>query len=55
MTVPYVLPALLADPKLTEGVTVLVNARMYDGTGAPVKDNATVLIRDGYISGGVGS
>ncbi len=50
MTVPYVLPALLADPKPTEGVTVLVNARLFDGTGAPVKDDATVLIRDGYIS-----
>ncbi len=51
MTVPYVLPALLADPNPKEGVTALVNARLFDGTGAPVKDGATVLVRDGYISG----
>ena len=45
MTVPYVLPALLADPNPKESVTALVNARLFDGTCAPVKDGATVLIR----------
>ena len=49
VNVPFVTPALLADPPPAEGTTVLVNARLFDGTGSSVRDGATVVIEDGYI------
>ena len=50
VNVPFVSPALLADPAPPEGVLVLLNARLFDGTGAPVRENATVVIEDGFIA-----
>ena len=50
MNVPFVSPALLADPQPAEGVLVLANARLFDGTGAAVREDATVVIQDGYIA-----
>ena len=50
MNVPFVSPALLADPSPGPGVTVLAHARLFDGSGAPPQHDATVVIRDGLIS-----
>lgn len=50
MSVPFVLPCLLADPPPAAGRTVLVNARLFDGTGAPVTDGTVVTIEDGRIT-----
>ena len=50
MNVPFVSPALLADPKPSSGSTVLINARLFDGTGTPVRDGATVVIKDGFFA-----
>lgn len=49
MSVPFLLPCRLADPAPSEGSTVLANARLFDGTGSPVRDAVTVTISDGYI------
>jgi imidazolonepropionase-like amidohydrolase len=49
MSVPFLLPCLLADPAPAQGTTVLTNARLFDGTGSAVRDNATVTITDGHI------
>ncbi len=56
MSVPFLLPCLLADPEPPEGTTVLINARLFDGTGSAPRDGISVTITDGYIaevSGGV--
>lgn len=50
MSTPYLLPCLLADPTPARGVTVLTNARLFDGTGAPVEEAAAVVIEDGSIT-----
>ncbi len=47
---PFVLPCLLADPPPSSGSTVLTNARLFDATGGPVKEGATVVIEDGVIA-----
>jgi imidazolonepropionase-like amidohydrolase len=47
--VPARLPALLAAPPPGATPLRLTNARLLDGTGAPPRDNATVLVRDGRI------
>ena len=49
MSVPFLLPCLLADPDPAAGVTVLTNARLFDGTGAPVREGLSVVVKDGYI------
>ena len=50
MTIPFRLPCLLADPEPAPGRTVLRNARLFDGTGAGVRDGVTVTIDDGRIT-----
>lgn len=50
MSVPFLLPCLLADPEPASGTTVLTNARLFDGTGSPVRDATSVTITDGYIA-----
>jgi imidazolonepropionase-like amidohydrolase len=47
--VPARLPALLADPPAATGRLWLTGARLFDGTGAPVRDPAAVLVADGRI------
>lgn len=49
MSVPFLLPCLLADPDPAGGTTVLANARLFDGTGAPAREGVSVVIEDGYI------
>jgi imidazolonepropionase-like amidohydrolase len=49
VSVPFLLPCLLADPDPASGVTVLANARLFDGTGAPVREGVSVVVEDGYI------
>jgi imidazolonepropionase-like amidohydrolase len=57
--VPARLPALLADPPASSGRLWLTGCRLLDGTGAPVRESAAVLVTDGRIelvgsaSGGV--
>ena len=43
------LPASLADQQPGTGRLALVGARLFDGTGAPVRDRVTVLLRDGRV------
>lgn len=50
MSVPFLLPGRLADPEPLPGTTVLVNARLFDGTGADIQDGVSVVIADGYIA-----
>ena len=42
-------PALLASPAPGTGRLWLTGARMFDGTGGPVRDRAAVLVEDGVI------
>lgn len=49
MSIPFTLPCLLADPPPANGATVLSNARLFDGTGAPVRDDMTVILEGGRI------
>jgi imidazolonepropionase-like amidohydrolase len=51
---PPRLGALLAAPPAASGRLWLTNARLFDGTGAPARDGAAVLVEDGTITG-VGS
>ena len=44
------IPALLAAPPTAEGRLYLLNARLFDGTGAAVRDAAAVLVEDGRIA-----
>ena len=46
---PARLPALLAAPPPGPTPLWLTNARLLDGTGAPPRDQASVLVRDGRI------
>jgi len=43
-------PALLAQPKAAEGRLWLTNVRLFDGTGAPVREAAAVLVEDGRVA-----
>jgi imidazolonepropionase-like amidohydrolase len=52
--VPHRFPALIAGPAPAEGRLWLTGARLLDGTGGPVRDQAAVLVEDGVI-GRVGS
>jgi imidazolonepropionase-like amidohydrolase len=47
---PHRLPCLLNDPPAAEGRTWLTNARIFDGTSAPVREGAAVLVEDGRIA-----
>jgi imidazolonepropionase-like amidohydrolase len=42
-------PALIAAPPAAQGRLWLTGARLFDGTGAPLRDNAAVLVEDGII------
>ena len=46
---PARLPALLADPPASSGRLWLTGCRLLDGTGAPVRESAAVLVTDGRI------
>jgi imidazolonepropionase-like amidohydrolase len=43
-------PALIAAPTAGQGRLWLTNARLFDGSGAPLRENAAVLIEDGIIA-----
>ena len=47
---PQRLPSLLAAPPAAEGRLWLTGARLFDGTGAPVREAAAVLVEDGRIA-----
>ena len=47
--VPHRHPSLLAAPAPAPGRLWLTGARLFDGTGAPVRDAAAVLVSDGVI------
>jgi imidazolonepropionase-like amidohydrolase len=44
------LPSLLADPAAGSGRFWLTGGRLFDGTGAPVRDASGVLVEDGRIA-----
>jgi hypothetical protein len=46
---PHRHPSLLAAPPVAPGRLWLTNARLFDGTGAPARDGAAVLVSDGVI------
>ena len=46
---PHRFPALIADPPRGESRLWLTGARLFDGTGGPVRGGAAVLIEDGVI------
>ena len=46
---PHRFPALLASPVPRAGRLWLTGARLFDGTGSPVRDGAAVLVEDGAI------
>jgi imidazolonepropionase-like amidohydrolase len=46
---PHRYPCLIADPPPAAGRLWLTNARVVDGTGAPARDGAAVLVGDGTI------
>ncbi|HEY3726147.1 MAG TPA: amidohydrolase family protein [Solirubrobacteraceae bacterium] len=47
---PPRLPALLADPPAGSGRLWLTGGRLFDGTAAPVREEAAVLVQDGRIA-----
>jgi imidazolonepropionase-like amidohydrolase len=47
--VPHRFPALIAAPPAAQGRLWLTGARLFDGTGAPLRENAAVLVEDGII------
>jgi len=48
--VPMRLPSILADPSVAPGRLWLTGMRLFDGTGAAVRDDAAVLVEDGRIA-----
>jgi imidazolonepropionase-like amidohydrolase len=48
--VPARLPALIADPAPAEGRLWLANARLFDGTGSPVRERVSILVEGGRIA-----
>jgi imidazolonepropionase-like amidohydrolase len=46
---PHRHPSLIAGPPAAPGRLWLTGARLWDGTGAPVRENAAVLVTDGVI------
>jgi imidazolonepropionase-like amidohydrolase len=47
---PPRLPCLLNDPPAADGLIWLANARLFDGTAAPVRERVAVLVEDGRIA-----
>jgi imidazolonepropionase-like amidohydrolase len=47
--VPHRFPALIAEPARAAGRLWLTGARLFDGTGGPVRDGVAVLVEDGVI------
>lgn len=47
---PHRHPSLIAGPPPAPGRLWLTNARLFDATGAPVRERAAVLIEDGVIA-----
>ncbi len=47
---PPRLPCLLNDPPVATGLTWFAGARLFDGTGAPVRERVAVLVEDGRIA-----
>lgn len=43
------LPAFVADVAPSSGELTLTGARLFDGTGSPVQDDVTVVVRDGRV------
>jgi imidazolonepropionase-like amidohydrolase len=43
-------PAMLAAPPAGEQALFLTNARLFDGTGSPVRDSASVLVEGGRVT-----
>lgn len=46
---PHRFPALIASPAPGPGRLWLTGARLFDGSGGPVRDDAAVLVEDGII------
>ena len=46
---PLRLPAFLADHPTATGLLALTGARLFDGSGSPLRDAVTVLVEDGRI------
>jgi imidazolonepropionase-like amidohydrolase len=46
---PHRHPSLIAAPPVAPGRLWLTGARLWDGTGVPVRENAAVLVSDGVI------
>lgn len=46
---PHRFPALTAAPAPGEGRLWLTGARVFDGTGGPLRDDAAILVEDGVI------
>ena len=42
-------PALIAAPTAAQGQLWLTGARLFDGTGAPLRENTAILVQDGVI------
>ena len=42
-------PALIAAPAAAQGQLWLTGARLFDGTGAPLRENTAILVQDGVI------
>ncbi len=42
-------PALIAAPPAAQGRLWLTRARLFDGTGAPLRDHTAILVEDGII------
>ncbi len=50
MTIPALrLPAFLADPQPAPGLLALTGARLFDGSGAAVREGVTVVVEDGRV------
>ena len=47
--VAHRLPALIAAPAAAQERIWLTGARLFDGTGSPLRENAAILIEDGII------
>jgi imidazolonepropionase-like amidohydrolase len=47
--VPHRFPALIAAPAAASGRLWLTGARLFDGTGAPLRESTAILVQDGII------
>ena len=46
---PHRFPALIAAPAAASGRLWLTGARLFDGTGAPLRESTAILVQDGII------